>query len=122
MPFSWETRRTAAGATYVRSVASGEVTVDDARAVCDLVAPGGALHETPVLVVSEPGLHTVSDVRKLLAAALGQMTVPFAMVVRSAPTRVALSFMLRISGKSAEHTRFFAEEGAALEWLTAQTA
>lgn len=122
MAFSWETRQTASGARYVRSVASGEVTVDEAFAMRALVSPGGALHETPVMVVNEKGLHTISEVRKILADTLGRMTVPFAMVVRSAPTRVALSFMLRISGKSVEHTKFFAEESAAAEWLATQAA
>jgi hypothetical protein len=122
MPFIWEEKRTTSGKKFVRSVASGEVTVADARAMQQLLSLGGELHETPVVVVHEPGLHTVAEARKILADTLGHMRVPFAMVVSSAPARVTLSFMLRISGKSADQTKFFPDEAAATAWIHAQTA
>lgn len=122
MPFTWEKRKTDTGREFVRSVAAGEVTVADASVVQQLLSPGGELHATPVMVVNEPGVHTVAEVRKMLAGTLGSLRVPFAMVVGSAPTRVALSFMLRISGKSTEQTKIFPDERAATAWLATQAA
>lgn len=92
------------GREYVRMVSSGHVTGDEARALAARLLSGG---------------DRSSEARKAygsLNGAAGDTPQSVAVVTSSAPLRVLMSFVLRISG-AAQHTRLFGDEAAALAWL-----
>lgn len=118
MPMTFSTAKTPKGTEYRRVVASGTVTVDDAQNLNRDIAIGGPFEKHPILGVVEAGADFSPEARQAMTSGgkkegEGNNT---AIVVTSAPLRVMLSFVVRISG-GAEKTRFFPSEAQALAWL-----
>lgn len=104
---------------YVRMVSSGHVTGDEARALAARLLSGGDLAGRPMLSIMDGKVDLSSEARKAygsLNGAAGDTPQSVAVVTSSAPLRVLMSFVLRISG-AAQHTRLFGDEAAALAWL-----
>jgi hypothetical protein len=102
----------------LRTVSSGDVTAADEQALNKAISPGGPFANLPILGMVEPGTNYSAEARKAFTfgANTGGPVLPIAVVVTSAPLRVMLGFVIRISG-AAESTRFFAVESEALAWL-----
>ena len=118
MPMTINTAKAPSGFEYLRVIALGTVTVDDAVALNAKIKDGGPYATTPILGLVESGAEFSAEARQALTTGgkregEGNKT---AIVVTSAPLRVMLTFVVRISG-GAETTRFFSAEGPALEWL-----
>lgn len=118
MPMTITTAKSPTGFHYLRVLALGTVTVDDAVALNATIKAGGPHATTPILGLVESGAEFSAEARQALTSGgkregEGNKT---AIVVTSAPLRVMLTFVVRISG-GAETTRFFSAEGAALAWL-----
>jgi hypothetical protein len=118
MPMTFSTAKTPKGTEYRRVVASGAVTVNDAKALNEDIAIGGPFEKHPILGIVEAGADFSAEARQAMTSGgkkdgEGNHT---AIVVTSAPLRVMLSFVVRISG-GADKTRFFGAESQALAWL-----
>lgn len=118
MPMTFSAATTPGGHACLRTVSKGEVTAEDAQALHKAISPGGPFSGKPILGMVERGATFSAEARKAFtfAASPGDVPVPVAVVVSSAPLRVMLGFVIRIAG-SAAHTQFFAEEGEAVAWL-----
>ena len=118
MPLSFSTAKTPKGREYRRVLASGVVTADDALALNRDIAAGGPFERHPLLGLVESGADFSAEARQALTSGgkTGKDSNQTAIVVTSAPLRVMLSFVVRISG-GAGTTRFFAAEGPALAWF-----
>ena len=119
MPMSWSSRLTPRGCRYLRTVSSGLVTDGDARHFNGVIADGQPHHHDSVLAIIEPGAEFSPAARKAFMGMGGVQTGPkvyVAVVVNSAPLRVLLSFVIRMSG-AVSSTRFFESEDAAARWL-----
>lgn len=122
MPISHAMKQSPQGALFVRTYQSGKVTGEDARHFMRLLAPGQPLHGLPVLSVIESGSEFDPEARKVFTS-LGEPAdaanaARVAVVVSSAPLRVMMSFIIRISGSN-DFTRFFTTEREAESWLHA---
>jgi hypothetical protein len=118
MPMIINVAKAPAGFQYLHVLASGTVTVEDALALNAKLAVGGPHATTPILGVVESGADFSAEARQALTnggkrEGEGNKT---AIVVTSAPLRVMLTFVVRISG-GAQTTRFFNAEAPALAWL-----
>ena len=125
MPMQVSMEKFADGRTYVRTVSTGQVTGEEARALMLRLAPGTELEGAPMLSVMEGKVDLEPEARKAFASLnqgpAGVKPMNVAIVTPSAPLRVMLSFVIRIAGQ-ANHTKFFSNEPEALKWLeTAQT-
>ena len=122
MPLHVSLEKFADGRKYLRTVSSGQVTGDDARALMERVAPGTEWEGLPMLSVMEGKVDLAPEARKSFASmnpgANAAKPMKVAIVTPNAPLRVMLSFVLRIAGQSNE-TKFFANEPEALKWLQA---
>lgn len=118
MPIVLSIQQLPDGRRYSRSVSTGAVTGDDARAVVARLAPGGDLAGMPMLNIMEKGVDADADARKIFATMNKGSQTKLAVVTASAPLRVTMSFVLRASGQAA-HTKFFGSEVEALLWLSA---
>lgn len=121
MPMSWSSRHTPGGCRYLRTVASGPVTDADARSLTDVIAAGRPHHLDSVLAIVEPATDFSPEARQAFMG-MGPVKIEkhvyVAVVVHSAPLRVLLSFVIRMSG-AVSSTRFFESEAAAARWLHA---
>lgn len=111
--------KTPGGRDIVRMLSSGEVTAADAESIKPVVGPGGPHQGKPILAVIEKGANYSPEARQAFTtfgATEGGAVMPVAVVVPSAPLRVMLSFVIRLSG-AAEYTRFFGTEAEGLAWL-----
>ncbi len=118
MPLSFSTAKTPKGREYRRVVASGVVSADDALTLNRDIASGGPFERHPILGVVESGADFSAEARQALTSGGkdGKDSNQTAIVVNSAPLRVMLTFVVRISGGAAT-TRFFAAEAPALAWF-----
>lgn len=104
---------TPGGRRIFRVVYQGAVDGKDGERVVAAVAPGTAAFELPQLYVYEEGASMTAELRE----AFGKVKVVgknIAIVMRSIPLRVQMTFVLRVIG--AEGVLFETEE-AALKWL-----
>ena len=118
MPMIINTAKAPAGFEYLHVLASGVVTVEDALALNSKIKDGGPHATTPILGVVESGADFSPEARQALTVGgkrqgEGNKT---AIVVTSAPLRVMLTFVVRISG-GADTTKFFSAKEPALSWL-----
>lgn len=123
MPLQVSLEKFADGRRYIRTVSTGHVTGEDARALMLRVAPGAELDGVPMLSVMEGKVDLEPEARKVFST-LNQgggaaKPMQVAIVTPSAPLRVMLSFVIRIAGQSGD-TKFFANEVEALKWLEAR--
>ncbi len=118
MPITYEIRSTPGGRKYSRSAAAGRITMDDVRMIQDAAKPGGPMDGLPSLTVNSADLAIDPDARKAFSDMVRDVKEDYfsAMVVTSAPMRVMMGFILRVTGR-AENMRFFNDEAAAVEWL-----
>jgi hypothetical protein len=115
--------RTPRGHHYVRMHSSGVVSAADADALSQRMAQGSEFSNQPILAIVERGTEYSPEARQSFTQ-LGKGNAetehePIAIVVFSAPMRVMLSFIIRITG-NAPYTRFFGAEPDALAWLEDQ--
>lgn len=118
MPISFAAAKTPQGKPYLRTVSSGVVTAADAQSLTTTLAPGQPLAGLPILSLVDPGATFSAEARQAFTAIGGEgaAAMPVAVVVSSAPMRVMLGFIIRLSGAAAA-TRFFGKEEEALAWL-----
>lgn len=121
MPLIFSPAVTSKGHAYLRTVSSGQVTEADANGLNAVVAVGARHAGLPILGLVEPGATFSAEARKAFTSGndgTNDMTdlKPVAIVVSSAPLRVMLGFIIRISGASGA-TRFFSAEADALAWI-----
>lgn len=124
MPMTLTKERTQLGHAFLRIHSSGDVTAADAEVLTRAMAPGAEYTDLAVLGVVEPGTKYSPEARQALTkmqGGSGENPKPVAIVVTSAPLRVMLSFIIRISGVAA-HTRFFSDEVPAIAFLNDQSS
>lgn len=119
MPLIITPHKTPKGKDYVRFYSSGDVTAEDAAGMNKLIAPGMPMSNKAILAVVESGAKFSPEARQAFTKGNAQTDAsanPVAIVVTSAPLRVMLSFIIRMSGAAA-YTRFFANEPDALAFI-----
>lgn len=117
MPMTYELSTSPKGRTILRMLSAGEVTAADAEAMNRDMLPGSKFSGLPILAVVEPGANFSPEARKAFTSSQGGGAAnPVAIIVNSAPLRVMLTFILRISG-ALTYTKFFAAEAAGATWL-----
>jgi hypothetical protein len=122
MPMKLKKEKTPGGHEYLRIHSSEDVTDADAAALTRAMAPGAEFANLAVLGVVEAGTRYSPEARQALTkmqGGAGDDPKPVAIVVTSAPLRVMLSFIIRISGAS-RYTRFFGNEPAGVEFIDEQ--
>lgn len=110
------------GRKFLRSVSTGKVTGEDARAMMMRIAPGTELEGLSLLAMMEGKVDLEPEARKIFASlnnAPSAKKMKVAVVTASAPLRVTMSFILRIAGQ-ADATKFFPNEEEARGWLETQ--
>ena len=117
MPIAWEIRQTPGGKKYSRSVATGRITMADVHRLQEETAPGGPIHGLSSVSINAPDMVIEPDARRAFSdmVAVSQAGY-YALVVTSAPMRVMMTFILRISGK-ASNTQLFGDEASATAWV-----
>ncbi|MDP1828838.1 MAG: hypothetical protein Q8L48_36595 [Archangium sp.] len=124
MPMTFAPSKTPNGHPILRMVSSGEVTAADADNLTRSVTPGGPWENLPLLAIVEAGASFSAEARQAFTRSNDDKTkkrMPVAVVVTSAPLRVMLSFVVRMSG-AAGHTRFVSSEAEALSFLDEKLA
>lgn len=115
--------KTPGGKPFLHVVLSEDVTPANAEALSSSMSPGGPHEGLALLAMVEDGAKFSAEARQAFTrnSTPGQAVNPVAVVVKSAPLRVMLTFVVKIAGASAA-TRFFGGEGDALAWLELQLA
>lgn len=117
MPITWEIKKTPGGMPYSRSTASGHITMDDVTKLKQVSAPGGAIHGLSSVAINQPDMVIEPEARRAFADMVAESQGGhYALVVSSAPMRVMMGFILRISGR-ASNTQIFGDEAAATAWV-----
>lgn len=118
MPLTFTVEKSPRGRTFVRTVSSGAVTADDAKHFIAAIGQQQPLSGAPILAIVESGADLAPEARKAFTSMGGdpEQQVPVAVVVTSAPLRVLLTFVIRMSG-AALGTKFFGNEVEAKRWL-----
>ncbi len=117
MPIAWEIKHSPGGTPYTRSVATGRITMDDVAQLKQHSSPGGAIHGLSSVSINTPEMVIEPDARRAFADMVNlSQSGHYALVVTSAPMRVMMTFILRISGKAA-NTQLFSDEAAATAWV-----
>lgn len=121
MPIQMTVEHFADGRRYGRTVSTGKVSASDVSELLRRTGPGGDLAGTALLSVMEGGVELDPEARKAFAAmnaasAKGGQQGKIALVTPSAPLRVLLSFVLRVTG-GAVSMKFFSNEAEAMTWL-----
>jgi|APLak6261675434_1056106.scaffolds.fasta_scaffold00300_13 hypothetical protein len=119
MSMTWEGQKTPGGKPYVRTVSAGDVTADDVQKLIKVISPGGEFADLPMLAVVSPGANYSAEARNGFTGMAGGTERPVAVVVSSAPMRVMLSFIIRLSD-AVKMTKFFGTEDDARKWLVEQ--
>lgn len=107
------------GARACRIEVSGILSNEEARALLQLLQPGGASHDLPCLFLLQ-GLDSIpSDARGIFGqGGLAKVESWEAVVVTNPVIRVTANFIARIQGR--KKTRMFSGEPEALQWLDAR--
>lgn len=116
MPMTITPSKTPKGKPYLRMMSSGDVSAADGEGLTKTIAPGSPLANMAILGMVADGARFSPDGRHAFtrSGAMDEGQAPVAVVVNSAPLRVMLTFVIRISGAA---TRFFNSETDALAWL-----
>lgn len=108
------------GQPYLHVVGSGAVSGDDARGLMTRISRGGEFEGYPLLAELQGKVDLDAEARKAFATlnsgANAARAVKVALVTASAPMRVMLNFIVRLSPQVNE-TKFFATADEALIWL-----
>jgi hypothetical protein len=124
MPMDVAKAKTPKGKPYLKIHSHGDVTAADAEALNKSMEPGHENADLAILATVDSGAKFSPEARQAFTrtnANPGQAPMPVAVVVTSAPLRVMLSFIIRMS-PSASTTRFFANEGEALAYIEEKVA
>ena len=120
MPVTFTVHQSPKGKTYLRTHTFGVVSGDDAEKVMVHLRPGGQYYGAGVLSVSESDTDMKPEARRIFTEDPGtqgsQLRAPVAIVLTSAPLRVMMSFVIRVSGSGA-YTKFWSNEDEAKQWL-----
>jgi hypothetical protein len=117
MPIVWEIKQTPGGKPYSRSVATGRITMEDVNKLKVESAPGGPIHGLSSVSINAPDMVIEPDARRAFSDMVNvSQSGHYALVVTSAPMRVMMTFILRLSGK-ATNTQLFADEASATAWV-----
>lgn len=117
MPMAHSTQKLADGRPYLHLESSGRVTGEEARALMARMSPGGDLTGLPLLAVMESKVDMEPEARKAFASLNnGDKPIKVALVTASAPLRVVLNFVIKLSPQINE-TKFFSNSAEALAWL-----
>lgn len=117
MPIVWEIKQTPGGNKYSRSVATGRITMADVHQLQTESGPGGPIHGLSSVSINSPDMVIEPDARRAFSDMVAVSQSGFyALVVTSAPMRVMMTFILRISGK-ASNTQLFGDEASATAWV-----
>ncbi|MGV3623556.1 MAG: hypothetical protein ACO1OB_22240 [Archangium sp.] len=122
MPLECTVHETPKGRKYVRTHAFGKVGAADAKPVMDKMLPGHEWHGYGVLSVADSGTDLDPEARRIFTS---QQDVPVnerpptAMIVTSAPLRITISFVMKVSGSS-PNTKFFGNEAEGTAWLVSE--
>ena len=120
MPITFTAHQTPRGKTYVRTHSFGVVTGEDAETMMAKMREGAPYYGCGVLSVSDDGTDLKPEARRVFTETPtnsgSQLRAPVAIVINSAPLRVMMSFVIRVSGSS-PYTKFFGNEPEATRWL-----
>jgi hypothetical protein len=119
MPMTIAKAKTAKGHEYLKIHSFGDVTAADAEALNKTLVPGGENADRAILASVAAGAQFSPEARQAFTRTNGNNTEnpkPVAIVVTSAPLRVMLSFIIRMSGAAA-NTKFFGNEADALAFI-----
>lgn len=120
MPITFTVHETPKGNRYVRTHSFGVVTGEDAEAMMSQMRPGQPLEGVGVLSIADDGTDLRPEARRVFtetpAEGGSQLRKPIGIVLTSAPLRVMMSFVIRVSGSSS-YTKFFAKEEEAKAWI-----
>jgi hypothetical protein len=115
MPIVLTETTTPAGKRVLRSHASGEVTLEEAKTFGVRLQPGAPNHQGLLLVVIEKGTDYTPEARKYFPTLNGTYKA-MAFVITSPIVRAAVNMMVRLIGQS-PNMRMFTREDEALAWL-----
>lgn len=119
MSLTWSSPTSPGGRTYLRTVSAGLVTEGDAQHFNHVIGKGQLHRGRSILAIVEAGAEFTPEARTAFMG-MGSVestgVIHLAIVVSSAPLRVLLSFVIRMSG-GVSNTRFFENEAAATRWL-----
>ncbi len=113
--------KTPRGLEIIRSLTSGPVSAEDVRMLLSQVDKGGPLFGKPLVSVIESDT-TYSPEARMLVRNIDSDSMPdtaSAIVVKSAPQRIVLGFMLRLSSRK-NALRVFGKEEEAVKWVEDQ--
>lgn len=124
MPTTHSLEKSSNGKPYMRSVAEGQVTAEDARELVTMLQEGGPYFRMAMLAVVKEGTNYAPEARKAFTE-IGDTVPASAIVVTSAVLRVTLNFVIKagmMRNGTAGNVRFFSSESEALGWLETQLA
>ena len=123
MPMDTSKAKTPKGKQYLKIHSHGEVTAADAEALNKSMEPGGPNADLAICATVDSAAKFSPEARQAFTRTNnnGANPMPVAVVVTSAPLRVMLTFIIKMSG-SASTTRFFANEGEALAFIDEKLA
>jgi hypothetical protein len=119
MSITWEGQKSPGGKPYLRTVSAGDVTAEDVQKLNKVISPGGEFADLPMLALVAPGANFSAEARNGFTSMTGGAERPIAVVVSSAPMRVMLTFIIRLSD-AVKMTKFFGTEDDARKWLLEQ--
>ena len=124
MPMDVAKAKTPKGKQYLKIHSHGDVTAADAEALNKSMEPGAPNADLAICATVDSAAKFSPEARQAFTRSgnqPGQTQMPVAVVVTSAPLRVMLTFIIKMSG-SASSTRFFANEGDALAFIDEKLA
>lgn len=122
MPITFTIHETPRGKKYIRTHSFGVVTGEDAESMMSQLRPGAPLEGAGVLSIADSGTDLRPEARRVFTenpdASSGKspLRYPVGIVLNSAPLRVVMSFVIRVSGSS-DFTKFFSNEAEATAWV-----
>jgi hypothetical protein len=117
MPMDITKAKTKKGHEYIKIHSYGDVSAGDAEALNAKLA-GADYADRAIFATVDSGAKFSSEARQAFTKTNSNVEnpKPVAIVVTSAPLRVMLSFIIRMSS-AAQNTKFFANEAEALAFI-----
>lgn len=121
MPITFTIHETPKGNKYIRTHSFGVVTGEDAESMMSQLRPGAPLEGAGVLSIADSGTDLRPEARRIFTESpstegKSPLRYPVGIVLNSAPLRVVMSFVIRVSGSS-DFTKFFSNEADATAWV-----
>lgn len=116
MPFHFDEATTIKGLRYLIVDASGQVDIQDGRAMEARILPGQPHHGGYVLSRVAKGTVYSPEVRKFFPTMKDKHTA-IAVLVTSPIVRAAINTMMRFSNDDGTVLRMFTDEAEAVAWL-----